>query len=131
MEILGRYSDKYGSVFYLLFRLIIGALFFMHGGMKLFGWFLPTAGNFPGFVIFIGVLELLIGLAVFFGVLTRLAALGGVIIMLGAYFTAHLGNPLTSGGEPAVLFLCTFLILMIYGARKLSLEKALFKKEFF
>jgi len=74
-----------------------------------------------------------------FGVLTRLSAVGGTIIMLVAYFSAHLSNGFFTlskeggvtgiNGELALLYLAVFLIVLAHGAGKWSLEKKFFKKE--
>ena len=111
---------------YFVFRLLVGLMFFMHGAGKLFGWFGGPGFGFGGepLMVLAGVLEFLIGLAIVFGLWTRLAAFGGAIVMLVAYFKAHLGwNPLTSGGELAVMYFVAFLVLMVYGAGKWRLEK--------
>ena len=74
------------------------------------------------------------GLALAVGLFTRLAALGGLATMISAYFIAHFPNgwvPIMNKGELAVLYFAAFLILIIYGAGKFSLERALFKKEIF
>jgi putative oxidoreductase len=114
---------------YTVFRIIIGAIFGLHGLQKL-GAF---GQGMTGLSFFIGICELLIGLGILLGFLTRLAALGGVIIMIGALIKAHwpkgfmpLGN-----GEPAWLFLAAFLVIFAWGARKWSLDKLFFKKEVF
>ena len=100
-------------------------MFFAHGLSK-------VTGDMSGLMLVVGIGETLIGLGVFFGVFTRLAALGGAIIMIGAYIRAHLGwNPLETGGELAVLYFVAFVIFYSYGAGKLSLEKAILKKEVF
>jgi putative oxidoreductase len=68
-------------------------------------------------------------------VLTRLAAAGGVVQMLYAYFSVHvpMGGliPIVNKGELALLFATAFLIVVVHGAKVASLEKAVFKKELF
>ena len=120
--------DKYGDWFYFVFRLLIGLLFFMHGYGKLFG------GEATGLIWWAGLIELLVGLGVFFGFFTRLAAFGGAIVMLVGYFMMHFPmgwNPLLNEGQAAVLFFAAFLVLMQRGAGKWALERALLKKEVF
>jgi uncharacterized membrane protein YphA (DoxX/SURF4 family) len=68
------------------------------------------------------------------GFYTRLAATGGALLMLGAYFKVHAFqalSPLANGGEAAVLFFAAFLVFTVYGNGWLSLEKSLLKKETF
>jgi thiosulfate dehydrogenase [quinone] large subunit len=110
---------------YLLFRVIFGVLFAWHGAAKL-GW----TGNeaMTGFMLFIGISELLVGLGVLFGVLSRLAAAGGAIIMIGAVVTAH-WPPIPFNGETALLFLGAFLLVIAMGNGKFSLENLVLKKE--
>ncbi|MBI5392744.1 DoxX family protein [Candidatus Woesearchaeota archaeon] len=134
MECLRKYIDgMLGNVLYMLFRFLIGAMFFMHGAQKLFGWFgAKQAMGFVGLMGFVGTVEFLVGLAVIFGFLTRLAAFGGIVIMASAFIKVHLGiNPLATGGELAVMYLAAFLVLTAFGARKWSLDHLLFKKEVF
>jgi putative oxidoreductase len=68
------------------------------------------------------------------GVFTRLVALVSAIEMLVAYFMVHLPNgfyPVLNGGELVVLFFAAFLVMIVQGAKKLSLEKAFLEKEIF
>ncbi len=119
-----KFVKNNGDAMYLIFRVLVGAMFFMHGAGKLFGWFGGPGMGFGGLMGVVGVLEFLIGLAVLFGLWTRLAAFGGAVIMIATYVKAHLGwNPLTSGGELAVMYFVAFLVLMKYGAGKWRLEK--------
>ena len=125
MALLEKITLPAGGMFYLLMRVLTGGMLFMHGLMK-------VTGDMKGLMLFVGVCEVLIGLGVFFGVFTRLAALGGAIIMVAAYVKAHLGwNPLETKGELAVMYFVVFLVLMVWGAHKYSLEKAILKKEVF
>lgn len=117
---------------YIIFRIIVGFVFFSHGAQKLFGWFGATAVPTINLFWFAGLIEILVGLGIFFGVLTRLAAVVGLIEMIVAFFMAHIPSgihPLINKGEPALLFIAAFLILVSYGAGRLSLERGLFKKE--
>ena len=68
-------ETKYGNHLYVIFRIGIGAYFFLFGIMKLFGlWGMPGGpAPFGTFVWYAGAAEFLIGLALVFGVLTRLA----------------------------------------------------------
>ena len=130
MEYFKKYIDgNLGDVLYFVFRFLIGSMF---GAQKLFGWFSGKAIGFSGLMGVVGILEFLIGLAIIAGFLTRLSAIGGIIVMAGAYITVHLGwNPLATKGEAALLYLAAFLVLLAFGARKWSLDKVLFKKEVF
>jgi len=130
-------ETKYKEHLYLIFRIGIGALFLMFGVQKLFGlWGMPGgAAVFGSLVWFAGAGELLIGLALVLGVLTRLASLFGVIEMAVAYVMGHAmvggWNPAVNMGTPALLFMLAFLVTFAYGAGKASLEHKVFGKEFF
>src|SRR3989344_1184643 len=132
------FETKYGDNLYSLFRIGIGALFFMYGVQKLFGiWGMPGgAAPFGTLVWFAGAGEFLIGLSLITGVLVRLASAFGVIEMLVAYYLGHVApggiwNPTMNMGMPALLYLLMFLVTFAYGARKASLEKTVFGKELF
>ena len=134
-----KYAEKYKTQMYLVFRVLVGGMFFLHGAQKvgLIGSGSVSAfatsmglGMFVAYLVAYG--ELLGGLAILLGFYTRLAALGGTIITLGAYVTVHLGwNPLASKGELSLMYVAAFLVLMIYGAQKYSVEKAVTEKEKF
>lgn len=135
MELCKKYMDGVsGDVLYLLFRFLVGGMFFMHGSGKLFGWFGGPAIGFKGLMGFVGAVEFLVGLAIVFGFLTRLAAFGGLVIMAAAYITGHMPkgwNPLANQGELALLFLAAFLVLKVYGARRWAVERLFWKEEVF
>ena len=124
---------------YTIFRIGIGALFFMYGVQKIFGlWGMPGgAAEFGTLVWFAGAGEFLIGLALITGVLTRLASFFGIVEMLVAFFIGHVMpnawnfNPMTNQGVPALTFMFAFLATLAYGAKKTSLERAVFGKEKF
>ena len=130
--------NKYGDYFYVLFRILVGLMFLIHGGQKLFGWFggpggkgsVPLASLFGA----AGVIETFVGLMLILGFFTRLFATLGAVEMLVAFFKAHFPNgwiPLLNGGELALLYFAAFLVIMVYGSRKWSLEQSLLKKEVF
>lgn len=129
--VFGKLLGKNSDYLFFVFRVLAGLVFFLHGASKL-GW---LGGNaMTGIMMWVGIGETLVGLGVLLGVWTRLAALGGIVIMLSAWFKAHVGrgwNPLANGGEAAVLFFAIFLVLLAYGAGKWALEKLWAKKEFF
>lgn len=134
---MGYLETKYKDDLYVVFRICIGALFFMLGIQKLFGlWGMPGgAGVFLTLVWFAGVFELMIGLSLISGVLTRVASFFGVIMMIVAYYLGHVSvggwNPTMNMGMPALVFGLAFLIILAYGAKKASLEKFMFGKELF
>ncbi len=134
---MGHFKTKYEDYLYLIFRIGIGALFFMFGLMKLFGlWGMPGGpAAFGTMVWFAGAAEFLIALSLMSGILTRLASFFGIIEMIVAYFMGHVAvagwNPIVNQGIPALLFMLAFLATLAYGAGKFGLEKAIFGKEIF
>jgi putative oxidoreductase len=123
-----KWCDKYGKWDYLIFRVLFGLLFFMHGYAKFAG------GTPEGKMLLAAVIEVVVGAAVFLGFFTRLAATLGALLMAVAYFTVHAGqglSPLANGGELAVLYFAGFLAMTLYGNGKYSLEQSLLKKETF
>ncbi|ALM10464.1 MAG TPA: DoxX family protein [Candidatus Peribacter riflensis] len=120
------------NVLYLLFRILVGFLFLQHGLQKL--GLLEGQFAINGFMGFVGMCELAGGIALVAGFWTRLVAVLGTILLIGAYVTAHAGNgvlPIQNRGELALLYIAAFLVLFIYGAGRLSAEKFFFKRELF
>lgn len=129
-----KYAKQYQEQVYFVFRLLVGLLFAPHGAMKVLGMFGGTAAPAFSLMWFVGMFELIGGIAVVFGLYTRLAAVGGALLMLIAYFKAHAAQglmPIVNRGELAVLYFAAFLVLAVWGAGKWSLEKALLGKERF
>jgi len=87
----------------LLIRLIVGVVFFAHGAQKVLGLFgghglqatvaAMTKNGFPIVVPYlVSFGELLAGLGLIFGFLSRIAAAGMFIEMLGAVLVVHWKN---------------------------------------
>jgi putative oxidoreductase len=111
-------------------RIVAGYLFVQHGTAKLFG--VPHVAMFDHLSLFsliglAGVLELVGGALVMFGLFTRPAAFILSGQMAVAYFIAHAshGNvlmPTLNEGEAAVLYCFVFLFLSIAGAGTWSID---------
>ena len=135
------FLEKYFSTDYLyfIFRVFVGLLFLQHGLQKLFGAFGGVAGNGQPVELFslfglAGLIEFVAGTAIAVGLFTRLAAFISAIEMLVAYFMVHIPNslvPLVNQGELALLYFASFLVLMMYGAKKWGIESAILKKDVF
>ncbi|MBI2658216.1 DoxX family protein [Candidatus Woesearchaeota archaeon] len=130
-------ETKYGDYLYVVFRMGVGALFLMLGIQKLLGlWGMPGGpAAFGTLIWYAGIFEIMIGLSLATGVLTRLASFFGVIMMIVAYILGHVSvggwNPAVNMGMPALAFMLAFLATLAFGARRASLEKAVFGKEIF
>jgi putative oxidoreductase len=131
MAIFEKFAKKSFENLYLVFRVLIGFMFLSHGAQKL-GF---LGGNaMTGFMLFIGVVEFLGGIAITLGFLTRLAALLAAVEMLLVYIVVHASKgilPLENKGELALLYLAAFLVIFAMGGVKCYIDNALFKKELF
>lgn len=114
---------------YALLRIIAGFMFLCHGTEKLFDW--PTPGPDPlgTQMLIAGIIELVCGLLITFGLFTRWAAFLASGLMAVAYWTGHGlkdGKPLPiqNQGELAVLFCFVFLFIFAHGSGRLSLDRA-------
>ena len=132
-------NDRKIDTALLFARIATGIVFFAHGAQKVFGWFgghglqatvdfmtknvLPTA--VPYLVAF-G--ELAAGLGLIFGFLTRIAAAGMFIEMLGAVLLVHAKNGFFADKQgfeyPLTLCLVCFAILLA-GPGVYSLDAAM------
>lgn len=101
---------------YVILRMATGLLFLCHGLQKLFGLFGGTVVPLASRMGFVGVLELVGGLLLVFGVFVRPVAAVLALEMVGAYVMAHLPRspwPLENGGEVAVLYFVIFVFLAL------------------
>ena len=125
---------NFESELYVIFRILIGLLFLEHGLQKLFGLLGGTAQTPFAFMWFIGLIELVAGALIAVGMYTRLAALFGGAVMIGALIKAHFPKgviPILNGGELAFVYLACFVVIISFGSGKWGIEKKLFGKEFF
>jgi len=100
---------------YMIFGLIVGILFAMHGLQKLFGWFGGEKQALMSLMGAAGVIELAVGLCIIAGMYVSYAAILGAITMLVGYFMFHAPqgwNPLTNKGELALLYFAAFMVLI-------------------
>ena len=130
-----------------MLRLILGVVFFAHGAQKMLGWFggygfHGTMGFFEHIGMPAPVALLIIcteffgGLGLIVGLLTRIAALGIGVEMIGAIFMVHLtngffmnwyGTQKGEGFEYHLLAIAVAAVLLLRGAGRFSADHALSK----
>jgi putative oxidoreductase len=113
-------------------RSVIGVIFIIHGMSKFnegFGGFLSSVGIPAEMQIPIALAELIPGILLVIGVLSRLSASLLVIIMLGAIFMIKGAQSLTGDGgvELDLILLASSLVIMIAGPGRISLAQVIKK----
>jgi len=118
-----------------LLRFMAGLMFAMHGAQKLLGAFGGVDGNgatppLLSLFGFAGVLELVGGILIAVGLLTRPVAFLLSGQMAVAYFMQHFPNgfwPIQNQGELAALYCFVFLYLSARGPGRYSLDAVVFR----
>jgi putative oxidoreductase len=122
--------ERFSPAAYALFRIVFGALFVCHGLQKDFGMFGGLGGTAVPLMSRLGIaggIEIVTGIMIVLGLLTRPAAFVACGQMAVAYFTVHhpmAPVPLQNGGEPAVLYCFAFLYIASRGAGIWSADAA-------
>jgi len=120
--------SRFSEPAYALFRIVLGALFAMHGAQKLFGVLGGQQMTGNPLMLAAGIIEFFGGLMIALGVFAGWAAFLASGQMAYAYFTAHAPRghwPIQNGGELALLYCFIFLYLASRGSGSISLERAL------
>ncbi len=126
----------------LIARIALGLPFVFHGAQIAFGAFggpglsgfvAASGGKLPmAAAVLVGYGELLGGLGVLFGVLSRIASVGLMVIMLGAIFIVHLpkGYDVQKGGfEYALTLALMALVIIVVGPGRWMLGRLVMPKE--
>ena len=117
---------------YAVMRIVTGFTFLWHGSQKLLGFPGGMPEGAPAFVIWVaGPIELLGGLFLMAGFMTRWAAFLCSGTMAAAYWMAHglkAPLPLQNGGELAVVYCFIFLYIASRGAGIWSID-SIWRKE--
>ncbi|WP_316505716.1 DoxX family protein [Nitrosopumilus sp.] len=120
------------DVVFMGLRSAIGVIFIVHGISKFnpgFANFLPNMGLPPEMQIPIALAELIPGILLIVGVLSRLSASMLSIIMLGAIFHVKGAQSLTGDGgvELDLILLASSLVIVIAGPGRISISQAIKK----
>jgi putative oxidoreductase len=117
-------------------RITASIVFIAHGIPKFYDisgryGFFQSINLPPELFIPIGLLEVIGGLAILFGILTRIASALFIIEMIGAILTAKLSKGFIGGYEFELLLISICTALVILGPRKISIENYILKRELF
>ncbi|MEH6465767.1 MAG: DoxX family protein [Shewanella psychromarinicola] len=128
----------------LALRLPIGIIFMAHGGQKIFGWFggyglegtgqwMASIGIEPGVLMafLAGSAELVGGLFILLGLLTRPSAVVLAFTMIIAIVSVHLTNGLfmaNNGYEFALALLAASVSLALSGSGKVAIDNTIAAK---
>jgi len=124
-------STGYERAAYAVLRIVSGFMFSCHGAQKILGWFNAPFQPEVGTQMWIGgIIELVAGVLIAVGLLTRPVAFIASGMMAVAYFQFHwklaFANmawaPVVNQGELAVLYCFLFLLFAIRGAGPLSID---------
>jgi putative oxidoreductase len=117
-------------------RAIAGLTFIGHGLPKFFDMsggygFFESVNLPPELFVPIALLEVVGGLAILLGILTRIASALLIIEMLGAILMVKLSKGFIGGYEFELLLISICISLVILGPGKISIENYILKREIF
>jgi putative oxidoreductase len=121
MNSLNRFADPV----YCLMRLIVGLMFACHGAQLVLGMLGGMPGSDKPMMVAGGWIQLIGGLLIAFGLLTRLAAFISSGEMAVAYFMVHAPHnffPIANKGELAVFYCWFFFFAIFYGPGRWSID---------
>jgi len=114
------FMKAYEAQTYALLRIVSGFVFLFHGTQKLLN-FPPAGGEMPWHIQYVaGGIELVGGVLIMIGLLTRPAAFVASGLMAAAYWMAHFSPeawlPIMNRGDSAVLYCFVFLFIAAKGS---------------
>jgi putative oxidoreductase len=114
------------DISYAAFRIVFGALFVMHGLIKFGIGSNLEYRNLERMMQIAAPIEVIGGVLIILGLWTSVAAFIMSGEMAVAFWTVHIKrgfNPLTNGGEIAVLYCFAFLAICFIGGGKYSVDQ--------
>jgi putative oxidoreductase len=118
-------------------RILAGIAFIIHGLPKLSNiagteqFFANMVGLPAAMALPIGLLEVIGGIALLVGVLTRIASILFIIEMIGSTITAKLSRGFVGGYELDLLLMAISISLLLTGPGRISIEWNVLKRELF
>jgi putative oxidoreductase len=117
-------------------RILAGLTLMLHGLPKITDIsgvqsFFPNIGLPPELAIPVALLEVIGGLAILFGILTRIASGLFIIEMIGVVVVAKLSKGFVGGYELELLIMAICISLFITGPGRISIEYEVLKREIF
>lgn len=119
---------RYTEIAFGMMRFVTGVLFACHGAQKLFGLFGGKVMTGSTLITAAAVIELIGGVLIAIGFLTRAAAFIASGEMAVAYFKMHAPGgfwPIQNKGEAAVFFCFLFLFIAAHGGGRYSIDAVL------
>jgi len=119
-------SRRYYEWSMLLLRVSLGAIFLAHGLQKISGFegivkFFASLGLPLALVYVVTAIETVGGAFLIMGLFTRTAAVGIIMVMLGAIFSVKLSKGFIGGYEFDISLLAMAVALVLSGSNTLSL----------
>src|SRR6202162_2350754 len=122
--------NRFADPVYCSVRVIVGLTYACHGGQKIFGF--PGGGHgVDGMAFIAGIIELVCGFLIAFGLFTRIAAFLASGEMAVAYFMFYVGtvptlagkfSPLMNGAQLALVYCWVFFFIIFYGPGAWSVD---------
>lgn len=128
-------SDRYAQLCLLIVRVAVSAFMLTHGWPKLGRLmsgeeikFADPFGLGPAFSLVLVVFaEVFCSILIILGLGTRLASIPLIITMSIAAFHAHANDPFGTKEKP-LLFLLLYIILLVFGSGKYSVDRMISRK---
>ena len=131
-----KFISRFEPNAYFLLRIVFGFLFMCHGLQKLFGMLGAQARPVGSLPWIAGAIELVCGVLIVLGLVTRIAGFIASGEMAVAYFMSHDHSamavkagqasffPIINGGELAVIYCFVALYIACRGAGRFGIDRA-------